>query len=142
MEAEQLPDELRERPERRNHKVNRRRIETLQRRADYLETRAGSPGSESYDEAEYQALRWAMWALRQWMAEDPYWVFDPPPGGGKGGQWRELGHGYWNEWERAWRVIDSKHDQPREATQREINEAKAEGEIEYIPPADRSDDVD
>jgi hypothetical protein len=126
----------RDRPERRNDKINRRRVDTLQRRADFLENRMGSAGSESYDEAEYQALRWAIWALRIWMSEDPFWVFDPVPTGEKGGQWRELGHAYWNEWEQDWRVIDAKGDEARMATQREVAQAKAEGEVEWIPPSE------
>lgn len=125
--------QLREQPERRNHKFNRRRIETLERRANHLESRAGSEGSESYDEAEYQALRWAIWALRIWMNEDPYWVFDPPPKGGKGGQWRELGHAYFDEWRKEWRVMPQK-GLVRPATEPEIRQAKIEGETEYVHP--------
>jgi hypothetical protein len=123
--------EVRQRPERRNHKFNRRRLKTLERRADHLDERVGSEASESYDEAESQALRWAIWALRQWMAEDPYWAFDPDPKG-SGGQWRELGYAYWDEYHKDWRTMPAK-DAVRKATAQEIAEAKAEGEYEYVP---------
>lgn len=56
----------------RNNKYTRRKISTLERRIAHLETRGGSAESESFDEAEMGALKWAIPILRQWMAAEEY----------------------------------------------------------------------
>ena len=132
--------QLRRQHPRRDDRINRRRVETLERRANFLETRIdSSEGSAQYDEAEYHALRWAIDALREWMHNDPYWVFEPhpeaEPGDRAGGSWRELRHAYWDQHLHEW-MIRPRKTTIRRATEDEIIQAKAEGESEYSHEGD------
>jgi len=115
-------------------------LETLERRANFLESRIdSSDGAAQYDEAEYHALCWALESLRDWMTNDPFWVFEPhpdaEPGVRAGGSWRELRHAYWNQYIGEWQFRPSKN-KIRSASPKEITDAKAEGATEYTPPGE------
>lgn len=108
--------------QRRNNKINRGRIDMLQRRLDFLQNRVGSEASERYDDSEIAALRWAIRICREWMKDDPHWVFIPSPSG-EGGRWRHLNEAY-EDTERGGWFIQVDRETERPATDQEIREAQ------------------